>query len=458
MPFDSDENPWSAWVSQHFPGTFAHPDAPAGGTGLGYGRRPGPSGTDFSSGRAPDPYSPAGRVITPWEAAAEYAKFELDRARGKIRGAMTWDALRSVALRALGPQCFSLGVYHGMVKNPAMSVAGLLQLQKMLIEADLYERLTHRISWKTLLSPGCVTGLPQLYEVGFHLARYAGVISVDDLKRSYEAREALIKNVEEMIEHPVDSLGKMGTQMKASYLAKWKRFRELQKQTDLKSQFEAGEIFGDVLMEVVMLVLTVISVAGAAAKLAAKVPQLVRVAEFIRGARAAEVSGAAAEAGEAATEAKSAAKAVEAAPKEEVEAPRAEAPVAKTPVAEDLYKIDANGTKAVQIRQGTNDKVAVIGRDMDTVRPYAAELKAKGYDVEIFDGDTVPDAARSEWAQIKKSGKWLTEDEIPQTENYKANGVWADKLVRENYTVIDIGSPAGAGPSQFYKLELSKLF
>jgi hypothetical protein len=103
-----------------------------------------------------------------------------------------------------------------------------------------------------------------------------------------------------MIEHPGDSLGKMSDQIKASYLAKWKRFRELQKQTDLKSQFEAGEIFGDVLMEVVMLILTVMSVAGAAAKLAAKVPQLVRIAEFIRGARAAEAGGVTEEAAEAA--------------------------------------------------------------------------------------------------------------------------------------------------------------
>jgi hypothetical protein len=298
MGNNAEPNPWAPWVSWSFPGTFAHPGYPAGGTGPGYARCPGPSGTGFASGRAPDPFSPAGRAVQPWEAAAEYAKFELDRARENIGRAVTWDALRSVAFQALGPKSFGLGACYGMVKNPAMSVVGLVQLQRMLIEADLYERLTHRVSWKMMLTPGCVLGLPQLYEVGFNLMRFAGVINIDDLKRSYEAREALIKNVEEMIDHPVDALGKMTDQMKASYLAKWNRFRELMKQPDLKSQFEAGEIFGDVLMEVVMLVLTAISVAGAAAKLAAKVPQLVRLANLIKGARAAEAGGAAAEAAE----------------------------------------------------------------------------------------------------------------------------------------------------------------
>ena len=161
----------------------------------------------------------------------------------------------------------------------------------MLIEADLYERLTGRVSWEMVLSSGGMFGLPQLCEVGYHLAGHTRFMLLADLKRSYEMREALIQNVGEMIEHPIDSLGNMVGKLKASSIANWKRFRELQKQTDLHSQFEAGQIFGDVLMDVVMLVLTVISVAGAAAKLAAKVPQLVRVAEFIKGARAAEAGG-----------------------------------------------------------------------------------------------------------------------------------------------------------------------
>jgi len=294
MPFD-DNNPWSAWLSRHFPGTFAHPDAPAGGSGYGFSRTPGP--TTYTRG-APDPHSPVGLNITPREAAQGYAEYEFEQVRSGIRQAMSWAGLREMALRSLGPKSFALGACYGIVKNPAMSVAGLLQLQKMFIEADLYERLTRPMSWKTMLGASWGIGGPSLFELGelamikFHL------MNVEMLKHSYEAREALIKEVGQIFTHPLDFFAKAKDQLKASYVEKWNQFCLLQKQTDLKSQFEAGEIFGDVLMEVVMLVLTVISVGAGAAKLAAKVPQLVRVAEFVRGARAAEVGGAAEEAAE----------------------------------------------------------------------------------------------------------------------------------------------------------------
>lgn len=298
MPNTDRENPWSPWVSQHISDTFAHPDAPDGGIGSGFSREVWPSGTDVYGGGTPDPHSPVGNKVTPWQATIEYAKFELERARQRLCDSRSWDSLRIVAEQSLGDKSFGLGACYGIVKNPVMSVVGLLELMKTLIEADLYERLTQRVTWKTMLKPGGGLGLPELSDVGYHLAMYAGVLSIDDLKRSYESREALIKNVEEMIKHPVDTVGKMTGQVKAEYVAKWNRFRELQKLTDLRSQFEAGELFGEVLMEVVMIVLTVISVGGAAVKLAAKVPQLVRLAEVVKGARAARAGGVVAEAGE----------------------------------------------------------------------------------------------------------------------------------------------------------------
>jgi len=41
--------------------TLAHPDSPAGGSGPGFSRPPGPTG--YVSSHFPDPYSPAGRLI-----------------------------------------------------------------------------------------------------------------------------------------------------------------------------------------------------------------------------------------------------------------------------------------------------------------------------------------------------------------------------------------------------------
>jgi hypothetical protein len=47
--------------SRSGPGTFAHPDSPAGGAGTGSSRRPGPQGYCWPSARVPHPNSPAGR-------------------------------------------------------------------------------------------------------------------------------------------------------------------------------------------------------------------------------------------------------------------------------------------------------------------------------------------------------------------------------------------------------------
>ena len=459
MPQPANKNPWSHWASQYLPGTYAHPDAPDGGTGPGYSRPGGPSGTSFADVGVADPHSPEGNEITPAQAQAEYAKYELTKAKDAVRDATTWGKLRIVAERVLGPQSFGLGVAYGVVKNPVMSAAQLVKLQKIFIEADIYERLTRRTSsWKQLLM-GMAYSNPAVVPIMGYLVR-SGKITIEDLKRSYEMREGLIKEVGDVFAHPLDFFAKAKDQLKVNYVEKWELFRKLRAQTDLKSQFEAGEIFGDVLMEVTMLVLTVVSVAGAAAKLAAKVPQLVRVAEFVRGVRAAEVGGVAAEAGEAVEEAKAVTKAAEAMPKEEGGVSKVEPIGHKIPVAEDLYRINANGTKAVQIRQGTNGKVAVMGRDMNTVRPYAEELKAKGYDVEIFDKDVVPKAALEEWKDLKAkyAPDYIPDSEVTKSSLFKANKEWVEKLVNNDYTVTDIGSSLGASASPFYNMEKATIF
>ena len=323
MLFYEEENPWSPWLSKQNPGLFAHPSSPAGGTGYGFSRKPGVLTSGLRPRLAPDPHSPAGRAVTPWEAAKGYAEYEFTKIKNRIEHAWTWEGVREAAELALGPKSFGLGVAYGIVKNPLVSLAGIVQLQKVFIEADLYERLTGRTSWKTVLSHSWVLGAPALWQLAEVTLIKADLLHVEELKRSYDMREGLISEVKNIFAHPVEFFEKVKGQMKAGYVEKWNRFCLLQKQTDLKSQFEAGEIFGDVLAEVVMLILTAISVGGAAAKLAAKIPQLVKVAEFIKGARAYEAAGGlageAGSAGEAAEEAKAATKTAEAVPKEAAE-------------------------------------------------------------------------------------------------------------------------------------------
>ena len=122
-----------------------------------------------------------------------------------------------------------------------------------------------------------------------------------------------------------------------------------------------------------------------------------------------------------------------------------------------------------RIRKGTNGRVAVIGRSMGDdnekgVKHFAEKLKQQGYDVEIFDGDIVPNSAIEDFQNridIKKKlygHGWLTSEELEKTEMYKANKKWAEKLVEEDYTVVDLGNPYQKEKSPFYELEQTSIF
>jgi hypothetical protein len=59
---------WSDWFRNRlFPDKFVHPDSPAGGTGTGFARPPGPQRYSWLSSRVPHPDSPAGRTFH-WQA------------------------------------------------------------------------------------------------------------------------------------------------------------------------------------------------------------------------------------------------------------------------------------------------------------------------------------------------------------------------------------------------------
>ena len=84
-----------------------------------------------------------------------------------------------------------------------------------------------------------------------------------------------------------------------------------------------------------------------------------------------------------------------------------------------------------------------------------------GYDTELFAGKQI----KQEWfeeiweLQTDMGIEMLPDEVIHTTEFYKQNIKWAQKLVDEGFTVIDIGNPTGKsdlGP--FYGGELSTVF
>jgi hypothetical protein len=134
-----------------------------------------------------------------------------------------------------------------------------------------------------------------------------------------------------------------------------------------------------------------------------------------------------------------------------------------------LTSLDVQGIRAQRVLIGDNGKVAVIGRSMgdftqrgefgvvDFTRVLRNDL---GFDTELFAGKQI----QPEWFQEVQAlreihGVDILPDEvIKTTEIYKQNMLWAQKLVDQGYTVVDIGNPGFRGASPFYDGESSTVF
>lgn len=135
------------------------------------------------------------------------------------------------------------------------------------------------------------------------------------------------------------------------------------------------------------------------------------------------------------------------------------------------------GIPVVDVKNGTNGTVAVIGRKMaGHVEAVGAELK-NDRNIELFneefqknntfviDGKTytweqVVDDFKNEYGQYRTNSKgWIIDEDLPNTLMYKANKAWAEKLINEEYTVIDVGYPSTVNTeSVFYNMEQSIIF
>lgn len=139
---------------------------------------------------------------------------------------------------------------------------------------------------------------------------------------------------------------------------------------------------------------------------------------------------------------------------------------------DEMSNLNAHGIKAQKILVGDNGKVAVIGRSMGDLKnssrggeagvvDYARQLRAQGYDTELFAGKQIKQEWFNEIDELRDlHGMDMLPDEIiHQTTFFNENIKWAQKLRQQNYTVIDIGNPNGKpniGP--FYGGEYEAIF
>ncbi|GHT71938.1 hypothetical protein FACS189455_4690 [Bacteroidia bacterium] len=146
-------------------------------------------------------------------------------------------------------------------------------------------------------------------------------------------------------------------------------------------------------------------------------------------------------------------------------------------VAKRVFKVgdEITGIKIANIKQGTNGKVAVIGTNMgDRVEPVAAALEKQGYNVELFNAkyqkEFTIEGEKYTWKQItddlsgdakifeyRRSGpkQLVIDEDIPKTLMFKANKQFAEKLIKENYTIISLDN---SSTSLWFNMEFETIF
>jgi hypothetical protein len=364
----------------------------------------------------------------------------LNDAVASFRRSESWAKLQPIVFQVVGHQSFGLGVVYGIGENVIGSVVELAQLAKTFLLADLYDR-AHQSSLSAAFGP--FAAVQRL------MAEIAMRTFGSELEAARIERDELIAEVR----HAITNLGEVTGAIKDSYVNKWNRFETLSPQRTLSSQFEAGRIFGEVLLEVVSL----IAGGAAIARTAAKLPRLARLARLRIPAKSAPRGTASAKAvGEKPAVTPSQARGPE--------APVAEPPPPKAPpksTASALAGSEFNGIKAERIRPGSDTKVAVVGRNMEALDKYAQGLKnSKGIEPELFTGNKISPAADADWAELKRTfaPDRVPDDIVRQSQMFRENQAWAQKLADQGYTVVDIGNPTHQGLSPFYEMEKAILF
>lgn len=171
--------------------------------------------------------------------------------------------------RLLGPTSFAAGVVYGTGECVILSVVELLDLLKTFVLAELYDKV-NGVPAAGRSSDPAIAG--RIYNfAGAVWGRFVSEL----LKPAAEERDEIVREIAKIFEEPREFFGKAA----GEYADKYRLYRQLVADHSPQSQFEAGKIFGEILLEVILLF-----IAGAGAvKAAAKAPKLLKLAKSLKG-------------------------------------------------------------------------------------------------------------------------------------------------------------------------------
>jgi len=243
---------------------FAHPDSPAGGTGTGFARPPAGAGKSLSL--VPHPDSPSGtRSVNTSKWTRQQLEEDFKDALETVDEAAGTEEMVRFAAGVLAPYSFDLGVCYGIVESGAGIAAALYDLTRVFVLAGLYD--VNNLGWFA----GPLLGI----KAEAKLAEW--VFGTAALKEAHDQRGKLIDELKKAVAHPLELAGAAGKE----YAVKWERFRYLMDRPTLANSFEAGKIFGHVLVDVVLLITTVTE-GIRLAKLMKDIPELVKLAKSLK--------------------------------------------------------------------------------------------------------------------------------------------------------------------------------
>ena len=178
------------------------------------------------------------------------------------------EKLIEVGREILGAGSFDLGFCVGIFENLAGSIAALVRLGKTFLLAGLYDA-AH-------LDPILAVGPAMLLRLEAKaIESFAGTA----MKEAHSQRNAILQELQYAVTHADEVFGQIGKE----YQDRWNLFKAYFAQGTISGDFEAGKLAGNVLVDVLTLILTVVDGIGLV-KIAARLPELARVADGLRGA------------------------------------------------------------------------------------------------------------------------------------------------------------------------------
>jgi hypothetical protein len=181
---------------------------------------------------------------------------------------------RSLIGHLLGQQSFTYGVVVGLVESLGKSIYALADLLRILALAEVYEMQhvqPHR--WSRLLRRAALIAMPGVVTANAAIGMIPGIDRFT--KEAYETRQGLIKVVQYAFDHPGEVWGKL----KEEYKGKYQEFKKQEAKHTLVGNFNAGRLFGELVLEVLM----VLDGATTLFKIAQKGTQLLKLLTDLKG-------------------------------------------------------------------------------------------------------------------------------------------------------------------------------